>query len=134
MFVIPFFVVVIFACWFACVYLPSCLVIYFFHEVFVCVSVSVIARVCLSVCIRAQYTWYFRKVYRSLQVRLPLTILKYLSIQKLPHKRSHQSIYLSNSHKKIFILCFNFIKNINTYMNNIYIYRYFLVIFHFKCT
>ena len=27
-------------------------------------------------------------------------ISKYLSIQKLPQKRSHQSIYLSNSHKK----------------------------------
>ena len=45
-------------------------------------------------------TGYFRKVYRSLQVRVPHNILKYLSIQKLPQKRSHQSIYLANSQKK----------------------------------
>ena len=36
------------------------------------------------------HTGYFRKVYRSLQVRVPRNILKYLSIQKLPQKRSHQ--------------------------------------------
>ena len=57
-------------------------------------------------------TGYFRKVYRSLQVRVPHNILKYLSIHKLPQKRSHQSIYPSNSQKK-FILCFNFITNLN---------------------
>ena len=50
------------------------------------------------------YTGYFRKVYRSLQVRMPRNILKYLSIQKLPRKWSHQSIYLSNSQKNIRIL------------------------------
>ena len=60
-----------------------------------------------------QYTGYFIKVYRSLQVRVLHKILKYLSIQKLPQKRSHHSIYLLNSQKKIFILCFNFITNIN---------------------
>ena len=60
-------------------------------------------------------TGYFRKVYRGLQVRVPHNILKYLSIQKLPQKRFHQSVYPSNSHKRIFILvlCFNFITNIN---------------------
>ena len=31
-----------------------------------------------------RYAGYFRKVYRSLQVRVPRNILKYLSIQKLP--------------------------------------------------
>ena len=64
-----------------------------------------------SVCFRF-YTGYFRKVYRSFQVRVPHNILKYLSIQKLPKKRCHQSIHLSNSHKKILILCLNFISNI----------------------
>ena len=39
--------------------------------------------------------------------KLPRIFLKYLSIQKLPQKRSLQSIYLSNSHKKILILCIN---------------------------
>ena len=53
-------------------------------------------------------TGYFREVYRSLLVRVPRNILNYLSIQNLPQMRSHQSIYLSNSHKKN-ILCFNFI-------------------------
>ena len=57
-------------------------------------------------------TGYFRKVYRSLQVRVPHNILKYLTIQKLPQKRSRQSIYLSNSQQKIFILWFNFIKDL----------------------
>ena len=46
------------------------------------------------------YTGYFRKVYQSLQARVPHNILKYPSIQKLPQKRSHQFIYLSNSHQK----------------------------------
>ena len=59
------------------------------------------------------HTGYFRKVHRSLLVWVPHNILNYLSIQKLPQMRSHQSIYLSNSHKKISILCFNFINNIN---------------------
>ena len=40
---------------------------------------------------------------------MPRNILKYLSIQKLPQKQSHQSNYLSNSQKRIYILCFNFI-------------------------
>ena len=53
-----------------------------------------------------QYTGYFRKVYRSLQIRVPLNILKYLSIQRMPQKRSHQ--YRIRK-KTIFILCFNFI-------------------------
>ena len=57
-------------------------------------------------------TRYVRKVYRSLQVWVPHTILKYLSIQKLTQKWSYQSIYLSNLPKKI-ILCYNFITNIN---------------------
>ena len=46
------------------------------------------------------HTGYFRKVYRSLQVRMPHNILKYISIQKLMQKRSHQSIYLLNSQKR----------------------------------
>ena len=50
---------------------------------------------------------YFRKVYRSLQVRVPNNILMYLSIQKLPKKRFHQSIFIYRIHKKI-IFCFNF--------------------------
>ena len=50
-------------------------------------------------------------------------ILKYLSIQKLPQKRSHQSFYLSSSHKKIFILYFDFISNTNicTFSSNFFI-------------
>ena len=44
-------------------------------------------------------TGYFRKVHRSLQVRMSHNILTYLSIQKLPQKRRHQSIYQSNSQK-----------------------------------
>ena len=60
------------------------------------------------------YTGYFRKVYRSLQVWVPHNILKYLSTQKLPQKRS-SSVYLSIEFRttKIFILCFNLITNIN---------------------
>ena len=50
---------------------------------------------------RGNLTGYFRKVYRSLQVRVPHNILKYLSFLKLLQKRSHQSMYLSNSPKKI---------------------------------
>ena len=60
--------------------------------------------------LNATSTGYFKKVYRSFQVR-PYNILKYLSIQKLPQKRCCQSIYLSNLQKKI-ILCLNFISNI----------------------
>ena len=60
-------------------------------------------------------TGYFRKVYWSLQVRVPHNILKYLSIERLLQKRSHQSIHPSNSQKK-HILCFNFITNINMYI------------------
>ena len=60
-------------------------------------------------------TGYFRKVYWSLQVRVPHNILKYLSIERLLQKRSHQSIHPSNSQKKQ-ILCFNFITNINMYI------------------
>ena len=78
-------------------------------------------------------TGYFRKVYRSLQVGMPRNILKYLSIQKLTQKRSHLSIYLSNSKKK-FILCFNS-------LTNIYICKYIIYIFtsnfyehYFECT
>ena len=56
-------------------------------------------------------TGYFKKVYRSLQVRVPHYILTYLSIHKLPQKRSHQSNYLSNSQNNKIILCFNFITN-----------------------
>ena len=57
-------------------------------------------------------------------IQVPRHILKYPSIQKLPQKLSHQSIYLSNSHTKISILCFNFITNISIYVN-----IYFWVIF-----
>ena len=53
-------------------------------------------------------TGYFRKVYRSLKVRVPRTIPKYLSIQILPQKLSHQSIYLSNSHKRNIHILFSF--------------------------
>ena len=49
-------------------------------------------------------TGYFRKVYRGLQVRVPRNILNDLAIQMLPQKRSHQSIYLSNSQNKNFIM------------------------------
>ena len=34
---------------------------------------------------------YFRKVYQSIQVRVPRNIRKYLSFPKLPQKWSHQS-------------------------------------------
>ena len=36
-------------------------------------------------------------MYQSIQVRVPRDIRKYLSFPKLPQKRSHQSINLSNS-------------------------------------
>jgi len=75
----------------------------------------------LFLCVHS-YTGYFRIVYRSLQVRVPHYILKYLSIHKLPQKRSHQSNYLSNSRNNIIILCFNFITNINTL-------KYFRILF-----
>ena len=39
-------------------------------------------------------TGHYRKVYRSLQVRVPRNIPKYLSIQKLLQKRSHQCTYV----------------------------------------
>ena len=45
-------------------------------------------------------TEYFKKVYRSLQVRVPRIILKCLYIQKLPQKRSYQSIYYRIHTKK----------------------------------
>ena len=38
-------------------------------------------------------TGYFRKVYRNLQVRVPRYILKYLSIKKLPHKKTQKYSY-----------------------------------------
>ena len=66
-------------------------------------------------------TGYFKKVYRSLRVRVPLNILKYLSIQKLPQKRSHQ---------KIFTLFFDFITNINIC---IYILKYNIFEYNFEC-
>ena len=71
-------------------------------------------------------TGYIRKVYRSLLIGLPWNILNYLSIKKLPQKRSRQSMYLTNSHKKIHII-FLFINNINIYF--IYTWKYFRVIF-----
>ena len=70
----------------------------------------------------------------SLLVWVPHNILNYLSIQNLLQKRSRQSIYLS-IHKKIFILFFNFINDINM---SIYIYlKTFLSNFYkyyFECT
>ena len=73
--------------------------------------ISYTYRCVVSIVLISRDTGYIRKVYRSLQVRVPHDILKYTSIQKWPQKRS---IYLSNSHKKIFILCF--ITNIYIYM------------------
>ena len=46
-------------------------------------------------------TGFFKKVYRSPK------------ICRKSGLNSHQFFYLSNLHKKIFILCFNFITNIN---------------------
>ena len=75
-------------------------------------------------------------MYRSFQVRLPRNILKNLSIQKLPQRRSHQSFYLLNSQKKIiFISCFNFLTNINIYfkifwvisISSIYVYIMYII-------
>ena len=72
--------------------------------------------------------------YRVFQksVLEPRNIPKYLSIQKFPQKRSH----LSNSHKKIFILCLDFITNIKI-CKYIYTLKYFCVTFfkyNFECT
>ena len=50
------------------------------------------------------HTGYLRKVHRGLKVQVPGNILHYLSIPKLPHKNSHQSIYLLNSQKKYHIM------------------------------
>ena len=86
-------------------------------------------KICLSLYLLSS-TGYFIRVYRSLQVQVPRIILKYLSILKLPQKRSHQSIYISNSHKKIFIFCIN--HNIcNCILENIFesFYKY-----NFECT
>ena len=62
--------------------------------IFMSFSGSVIVLSGLVIDTADSFTGYFRKVYRSLQVRVPHNILKYLSNQKLPQKRSHQSIYL----------------------------------------
>ena len=62
---------------------------------------------------RAQTTGIFRKVYRSLQVRVPLNILKYLSIQKVAAKvisSVYQSIVLT---QKNIPIIFDFSTNIN---------------------
>ena len=76
---------------------------------------------------------YFRKVYRSLQLRVPHTILKYLSIQKLPQKRSHQSIYLANSQKKIYyvLISLQILIYVNIYFK---IFSIFFLKYHIECT
>ena len=47
------------------------------------------------------YTEYFRKVYRSLQVRVPRNIMKYLSIQNLPQKQG--LIYRIHTKKSYYV-------------------------------
>ena len=74
-------------------------------------------------------TGYFRKVYRSLKVRVPHNILKYLSIQKLPQKWSHQSIYLSNSQKySYYVLIYNKYLNICKYIFKVFLSNFFISI------
>ena len=104
---------------------PASIIQFYFNTITVTKSCKIYRKITMQILVQSTYTGYFWKVYRSLHVRVPHNILKYLSIQKLPQKPSHQSIYLSNSQKKI-ILCFNFITNINIckyilYFQNIFI-------------
>ena len=67
--------------------------------------------------------WYrvFQKsVPEPSSSRVPRNILKYLSIYRV--------------HKKIFILCFNFITNINTYNTYLIIFLSNFYKHHFECT
>ena len=54
-------------------------------------------------------------------------------LSKLPQKRSHQSIYQSNSQKKI-ILCFSFRTNINICKYNFKIFLNNFYNYNFECT
>ena len=55
------------------------------------------------------YTGYFRKVYRSFHARVPRSIYLY----KSGWKSGLTSLSFYRIHKKIFILCFNFLTNIS---------------------
>ena len=77
-----------------------------------------------------RHTGYFRKVYRSLQVWVPRKILIYLSIQKLPRKRSHQ-FYLSIEFIKKYSYCV-LLTNINSKKIKILSSTFYK--YHLECT